>query len=336
MDIDVRQVEPADHDALDARHAVAAAALTHDVPDFPPLCPVRYAGYLRHPGRTNARLAWVAYLAGAPAGALDLDLPLLDNIGTAWMTLQVAPAYRRRGVGRALLATAEQAARERGRVRLAADVVSAVPGGAARDPAGPAFARAAGATEVHVEVRRRLDLSTVDLDAAAAAEAPGYSIVHWRDAAPDGYLADLARLERTLVIDAPFGDMPMDPPAADPERIRDGDAAHLASGERLYHVAMRHDATGALVAWTALAFEATVPDHAWQFVTVVDPAHRGRRLGLTVKLANLRHALGREPALRVIDTWNAATNRHMIAINEAMGFRTVDAWGKWQHNVAGA
>ena len=77
--------------------------------------------------------------------------------------------------------------------------------------------------------------------------------------------------------------------------------------------------------------EPTVADHAWQFLTVVDPAHRGHRLGLAVKLANLRYALGHEPALRVIDTWNAAANRHMIAINEALGFRPVDVWSKWQH-----
>ena len=107
--------------------------------------------------------------------------------------------------------------------------------------------------------------------------------------------------------------------------------AHVARGERSYHAAVRHDATGALVAWTILGLEPTVADHAWQFLTVVDPAHRGHRLGLAVKLANLRYALGHEPALRAIDTWNAAANRHMIAINEALGFRPVDVWSKWQH-----
>ena len=40
-----------------------------------------------------------------------------------------------------------------------------------------------------------------------------------------------------------------------------------------------------------------------------------------------------EPQVRVIDTWNAAVNEHMIAINEAMGFRAVDAWVNWQMNL---
>jgi hypothetical protein len=35
----------------------------------------------------------------------------------------------------------------------------------------------------------------------------------------------------------------------------------------------------------------------------------------------------------MIDTWNAATNAFMIAINEEMGFRPVDSWINWQQEV---
>src|SRR6267154_4414534 len=48
MDIEVRAVDPHDEEALGARHAVSVAVEAHDVPDFPPPCPVRYAGVLRH------------------------------------------------------------------------------------------------------------------------------------------------------------------------------------------------------------------------------------------------------------------------------------------------
>jgi hypothetical protein len=43
----------------------------------------------------------------------------------------------------------------------------------------------------------------------------------------------------------------------------------------------------------------------------------------------LAHAAG----LRVINTWNAAVNDHMISINEALGFRPVDALVNWQQEV---
>ena len=81
------------------------------------------------------------------------------------------------------------------------------------------------------------------------------------------------------------------------------------------------------------ALESTVDDHAWQNVTIVDPDHRGHRLGMWIKVANLRYLMAHEPAVRAIDTWNAASNTHMIAINEAVGFRPVDAWGMWQQEI---
>jgi RimJ/RimL family protein N-acetyltransferase len=76
-----------------------------------------------------------------------------------------------------------------------------------------------------------------------------------------------------------------------------------------------------------------VSDQAWQLITLVDPDHRGHRLGTVVKIENLRYILSHEPALRVIDTYNAAVNDHMISINEAMGFRPVDGLVSWQQSI---
>jgi GNAT superfamily N-acetyltransferase len=333
MDIEVRAVDPLDEGGLAARHGVATAALAEDIPDFPPPCPVRYGSALRHPSPGTDVRSFLAYADGQPAAVATLWLPLLENTGNARMDLQTAPAYRRRGVGRALHAYAVEVARQRGRVRLRGETVSALPGGVPRDGAGRAFATAMGASEALVEVRRRLDLSTVDIAALPVPEAPGYTVVRWRDRAPDAYLADIGRLDGRMVTDAPQGDLVVEPAEIDAERIRGDEAAAAARGERRYHTGIRHDATGALVAWTTLAFEPTIPDHAWQHITIVDPAHRGHRLGIWSKLANLRYARAREPALRTVDTWNAATNAHMIAINEAIGFRAVDAFTQWQQAI---
>lgn len=54
------------------------------------------------------------------------------------------------------------------------------------------------------------------------------------------------------------------------------------------------------------------------------PEHRGRSLGLHVKLANLALARELHPGMRCTDTYNAESNAPMIAINEAIGFRPVD------------
>jgi GNAT superfamily N-acetyltransferase len=333
MAIDVRMIDPYD-DAARADHlAIAVAVREHDVPDFPPPCPVRFAGQLRFPEKAMESVAFTAYLDGTPAGTLSMWFPQLDNVGNARLDLQVHPALRRRGVGRALYDFAVAQARQRGRVRTISDSVATLPGGTPRDESGGGFAAAMGAHRALVDVRRRLDLSTVDVDELPMPQAPGYSVVTWRDRAPDEFLADLGRLDGRMALDAPMGDLVVEPWKVDAERIRDGERCAAARGDRLYHTGIRHDESGTLAAWTTLAFEATLPWHAWQYITIVDPDHRGHRLGTWVKVANLRWTLEHEPELRIIDTWNAAVNKHMIAINEAIGFRAVDEWHQWQHEI---
>ena len=56
--------------------------------------------------------------------------------------------------------------------------------------------------------------------------------------------------------------------------------------------------------------------------------------GMITKAVNLRTMRAHEPAVRIVDTFNAEVNTHMIAINEAMGFRAVDRWANWQVSVA--
>jgi len=333
MDIEVRAIDPHDDGALAAHHSVSVAVDAHDVPDFPQPCPVFYAGMLRYPKRSVQRFAWLAYLDGEPVGTLDLSLPMLDNTGNADVELGVHPAHRRRGVGRVLYEQAVAAAREHGRVRLISGAVTTLPGGPPRSEAGGAFAEAMGAKNALLDVRRRLDLSTVDVAALPFVEAPGYSILYWREHAPEEHLDDIGRLDGRLVTDAPQGDLVLEVPVIDADRVREEHEAYGRRGQRAYQAGIRHDASGALVAWTTLVMEATTPDHAWQHITIVDPDHRGHRLGMWVKVANLRYLVAHEPGVRVIDTWNAATNTHMIAINEAVGFRPVDAWTAWQQEI---
>jgi hypothetical protein len=75
---------------------------------------------------------------------------------------------------------------------------------------------------------------------------------------------------------------------------------------------------------------------AHQGDTIVDPAHRGRRLGLRIKLANLELLVREHPEVRAIDTFNADDNRWMIAVNEAMGFVPIQHVEDWELDVAPA
>ncbi len=154
----------------------------------------------------------------------------------------------------------------------------------------------------------------------------GYRTVAWRGPVAEEYVVDVARLESRLLVDAPTGDLVIEAERVDAARFREIERIQRLRGRRRYHVGAVHQATGRMVAWTMIDRGPSTPWHAWQEITIVDPAHRGHRLGLLVKVENLRHALVHEPALAAIDTWNAAVNDHMISINEQLGFRPVDAW----------
>ena len=94
-------------------------------------------------------------------------------------------------------------------------------------------------------------------------------------------------------------------------------------------IAARHDATGVLVGYTALGI---VPgtDIARQGDTVVEVAHRNRGIGRSLKARMLLRLLDERPDVHRIRTDNAASNAPMLAINNALGFRTVRSNGGWQ------
>ena len=336
MTITITTFGPADESAIEQAYQVGAASEAVDLPDFPPFCRQRFTAMVRHPMPGNAPVNLLARLDGEPAGHLVLDLPQLDNTENASADLVVHPAYRRRGVGRALHEHALGLLRELGRKRVTAMSPTHLPGTTDQPSPGTAFAATIGAGCALVDVRRRL--ATADLDqarldsllAGARAKASGYQVLHWRGHTPDEFAADVAYLDGRLLADAPMGDLAWEPEQVDAERLRGTELALDARGRRRYHVGVRHEASGRLVAWTLLDVGASADWHAFQQITIVDPEHRGHRLGLLAKIENLRHLLAHEPGVRVIDTFNAESNDHMIAINEQLGFRLVDRWSNWQ------
>ncbi|MFS8479496.1 MAG: GNAT family N-acetyltransferase [Micromonosporaceae bacterium] len=339
MGIDIQTLDPYDDAAIDAILRVQRAARAVDIPDFPPPCRDSFVGLVRHEVSFQRLETRVARRHGEVVGYVQLALPLRDNTENSEIELGVHPEHRRRGVGRALYTHAVALLRDLGRKRTAGYTTEALPDGPERPRAGSAFAEAMGAHRALGEVRRRLDLSTADtadypkLLAAAWERATGYRLVQWRDRVPDAYAADVGYLDSRMVTDAPMGDLAWEPENIDVSRIRESEGARAARQTRVYSTGLVHERSGRLVAATALGIERGNPWHAFQWFTIVDPDHRGHRLGTVAKLENLRYARTHEPDLRVIDTWNAAVNEHMISINETMGFRAVDATIAWQQEI---
>lgn len=158
---------------------------------------------------------------------------------------------------------------------------------------------------------------------------PGYDLVQWRGSTPDGWLADVGELIARVSADAPSADPQHEPEVHDARRVGERDAMCRARGIEIMVTAARAP-DGRLAAFTEIATNAEQDRETATWFTAVRPEHRGRGLGLHVKLANLAYARTRHPGMRQTDTYNAVTNTHMIAINEAMGFRPLDRLIEYQ------
>jgi GNAT superfamily N-acetyltransferase len=246
------------------------------------------------------------------------------NEHMAWLPdLYVLPAERRRKIGTALLHEVIALSEKAGRTL----VIGGHPEG---HEAGLAFAAAAGAVAGNAERQNRL--ATADIDRAAmqgwvdraAERASGYSLVAFDNRCPDELLDDLVRM-KAVMNTAPRPES-LDEYVFTAEQRRAADAEHEAAGDTQWWVCARHDASGALVAYTEIVFAPHRPWLAQQGDTAVDPAHRNKGLGRWLKATTALRLLDERPEVRVIETWNDGTNAPMLGINTAMGFRSVATW----------
>ena len=261
------------------------------------------------------------WLARAPGGRVagwyQLELPDLENRDRAMLELVVDPGLRRQGFGRDLLGHALDRAAGHGR--------SAVSGFAWRDSAGSAFARAAGADRGLVSIRSVQDLPVSVPPVATPAD---YTLESWYGPMPEKVLADVAALYDTLA-DAPHRDGEA-PSRWDAARVRERlNGVVIRLGLRNHAIAARHDASGELAALTMVGLDPGQPAWGMQELTAVTRPHRGHRLGLVVKLAMLDLLASAEPQLEHIVTNNAEANDHMIAVNQALGYRIVGPPYEW-------
>jgi GNAT superfamily N-acetyltransferase len=303
---------------MDDWFALLVRCHAHDWPELPPPCPVGHAHRFSWPGYVQH--AWIVRGGSEVVAAAYLTLPQRDNLHFGFSDVLVAPEHRRRGLGSRLLRHVAAHARTAGRSQLAF-------GAGARPGAfvpGSSFLRSAGARLAMVEKRRRLVLPidpkrVRDLSVTAGRASRGYRLVQWSGPTPPQWRADLAPLIASMSTDAPTGDFTVEPRHWDADRVAERDAAAVASGVRSV-VTAAQATDGHLVAYTDAATCVVKDGFASQGDTLVDRAHRGRRLGLRIKLANLELLVREHPEVRAIDTFNADDNRWMIAVNEAMGF----------------
>lgn len=273
------------------------------------------------------RHAYVAHADGEVVGGGMLSLPQLDNRTTASPDVWVPAERRRRGIGRALHAAMVDDAVARDRTVLQAAVHEG-PGEQGEDLGGPGFTAALGYEVALVELQSRLDLPVpaATLDALAGAAAPhhaAYALRSWEGPVPEDLVEAYVALDAIVDVEAPSGDLDIEPLHADVEVWRHKERESAAQGRRnVSTAAVTPD--GDVVALTELWANDHDPARLNQWSTIVRRDHRGHRLGVAVKVANHRRAQERFPEARQVVTWNAESNAHMLAVNVDLGYRVVE------------
>jgi GNAT superfamily N-acetyltransferase len=287
-----------------------------------------FVGGLRHGWDGDpAETAVARNVAGAVVAVFGVSMPTRDNTHLGEVFVTVDPTWRRKGIGAHLFAVGVERLRAAGRTLVLTDCWDGT--------AGVPFAKSVGLDRASEDVMRRHDLRTIDHDriAALAAEARErageYELVRLPGAVPDRLLGPVARMTEAIN-DAPTDDLDVEDEVFSPDRIRAFEAAQDAYERRIYRLVASHRASGELAGHTMVGVPVQHPWQAWQLDTSVVGAHRGNRLGLLLKAEMLGWLRQAEPQLHRIDTWNAASNAHMIGINETLGYRVVARAVGWQ------
>jgi GNAT superfamily N-acetyltransferase len=321
----IEQADVSDRATTQECFEVVRAAGEVDDPLGPPWSLQRLRGWIEYPFAPAESWLGRDETTGAMLGWYFMFMPDRENRDRAYLYLTVHPSMRRRGFGTALLRHAAERAAVNGRSVLGSEAFEGA--------AGAAFAERVGATPGLVGARRVLVLGKLpagrvaSLREQAAQAAAGYSLARWDGRTPDEYLAKYAEVENA------FADAPHDPgeePAVwDAQRVREQvDDIRERQGRHVYTVAALHDASGEMAAVTAVDTDPDHPEWGHQLITAVTRKHRGHRLGMLVKTAMLEWLAEAQPSIERIDTGNAATNQHMIAINSELGFELLEPLGQ--------
>jgi len=300
---------------------------------------------------TTRRLL-VARVDGHIVGRAVYETIAGDTAPEAWVSVDVLEDYRRNGIGRALVERIEEMARTAGfhvmqgyqLTRVPATPVETLPsptgfGAVPLQSAGTQFALTRGYQLEQVERFSRLalpaDPALLAAELASAREYAGadYRVITWVGRTPEAWLDDIALMAGRMNTDAPSAGLDVTEEKWDADRVRAEDDRAEASPRTLLTAAAEHVPSGRLVAFTELSVPGDPSRSVAQEDTLVLREHRGHRLGMLVKVANLQQLENTHPGYPSVTTFNAEENRHMLSVNEALGFIAVGYEGAWRKAV---
>jgi GNAT superfamily N-acetyltransferase len=296
---------------------------------------------------------FVARIDAETIGAVSILLSREEGATTAEFDLMVDPAHWGEGVEEALVAAVEDEARRLGRSVLQTWTLHRPDGEEPFLPSPTGFGQvpamdrqtqfflAAGFSLEQVERNSAFDLrgsfEPVEQMLAVSRDRMGedYRVVTWNSPTPEKYLDSFAHVLSRMSTDTPAGGLVVEEQTWDADRVRRRDARLVAQRLMVSVAAVEHLPTGLIVAYNELVIGEDRSAATQQYGTLVVREHRGRGLGTVVKCENLLRWRALAPESPRVSTFNAEENRHMLDINEAIGFVAVSYAGAWKKELDG-
>ena len=316
--LEIHRFAPDDTEDVRTSFEIINAVAAADAPWEHPWLFDRFEGFLRKGWDGEPPVCYLASVDGKAVGQAFVFYSERDNTHLGWVWMGVLPEHRRLGYGSRFFAHVQDEVRAAGRTSIGTD------GWESERAVG--FAAKHGLEKKSQAIMRRQTLSEIpkgrlqELYDEAAARATDYELVRIVGRTPE-HLVD-AMVELVAAInDAPTDDLDIEDEVFSAERLAAYETSQIERGSRLYRLVARHKQTGELGGHTVIAVESQRPEIGDQHDTAVAAAHRGHRFGLLLKAGMLLWLAELEPQLASVDTWNAESNDHMIAVNEALGYR---------------
>lgn len=326
--MDITPIDLASDLALRASYDVERRSLLLGREDVPYWSWQEMASTWRHDDSGEKKVRLGGWHDGRLVAVGTFFAGLMDNLDKCWVGVAVDPDAQGQGLGREMLEVLEKVAADEGRTTVMAEIK--LPFDEVSTHRNRRFAEEAGYSFSNVEIVRHLDLpvAAADLErwsAQSAVKHAGYEIQTHPDVIPEELIESFAAIFGQLAVDAPTGEVDWEEEVMTVERLRDAERMFIESGRRVYcTLAVAPD--GSVAAYSTIAVPpAGGRTDASQWGTFVGRDHRGRRLGMATKAANLRAVQDAHPEIRRVVTQNAETNDWMVSINEEMGFEPVEA-----------
>jgi GNAT superfamily N-acetyltransferase len=335
--VQVRQVDVEDDAQLAAIHEVWVASRSFERPWNDPQSLEFFALEVRFKDDGEDHEIWGAFDGDTLVGYLRIWIPLQDNTSKVHAEVQVHPDHRRRGAGAALVEQVVALAQARSRTEIVADLLA--PADSTPEHPYRRFVAKHGFAEASQDSMRDLPLPVpaeyLDELASKARERwlGRYELASYLDGVPEHLQQSLCDAANLVDAQAPTGDIDFEPESVTPQRYRHELELERDQGTHRLTSVATDPSTGQVVAYTDLVVPGGSRRSVWQWGTLVRVEHRGYRLGLAVKVENLRQLQAEHPTREFVVTGNADANSWMVAINELLGFRVREICPMYQRRL---